>query len=71
MRIERLNDNQIRCTLYKKDLIDRQLRLSELAYGSDKANALFRDMMEQASEECDFEVEDTVEAYIMVEVPRE
>ena len=58
MRIERLNDNQIRCTLYKKDLIDRQLRLSELAYGSDKANALFRDMMEQASEECDFEAED-------------
>lgn len=59
MRIERLNDNQIRCTLYKKDLIDRQLRLSELAYGSDKANALFRDMMEQASEECDFEAEDS------------
>ncbi len=58
MRIERLNDNQIRCTLYKKDLLDRQLRLSELAYGSDKANALFRDMIEQASEECDFEAED-------------
>lgn len=58
MRIERLNDNQIRCTLYKKDLIDRQLRLSELAYGSDKANALFREMMEQASQECNFEAED-------------
>ena len=58
MRIERLNDNQIRCTLDKKDLIERQLRLSELAYGSDKANALFHDMIEQASQECNFEAED-------------
>lgn len=59
VKIERLNDNQIRCTLSSKDLMDRQLRLSELAYGSDKANALFRDMMAQASTECDFEAEDT------------
>lgn len=59
MRIERLNDNQIRCTLYKKDLMDRELRLSELAYGSEKANALFRDMIEQASEECDFDTDDS------------
>ncbi|MCR5684951.1 MAG: adaptor protein MecA [Lachnospiraceae bacterium] len=59
MRIERLNDNQIRCTLYKKDLMDRELRLSELAYGSDKANALFRDMIEQASEECNFDADDS------------
>ncbi len=59
MRIERLNDNQIRCTLYKNDLMERELRLSELAYGSDKANALFRDMIEQACEECNFEADDS------------
>lgn len=58
MKIERLNDNQIRCTLNRKDLLDRELQLSELAYGSDKANALFRDMIQQASTECNFETED-------------
>ncbi len=45
MRIEKINDNQIRCTLNKKDLSDRELRISELAYGTDKAKALFRDMV--------------------------
>lgn len=58
MRIEKINDKQIRCTLNKKDLSDRELRLSELAYGSDKAKALFRDMMQQASYEFGFEIED-------------
>lgn len=58
MKIERISDNQIRCTLNKEDLIDRQLKISELAYGSDKAKALFRDMMQQASNECNFEADD-------------
>ena len=53
MRIEKINDNQIRCTLNKKDLSDRELRISELAYGTDKAKALFRDMVQQASYEFD------------------
>ena len=57
MKFEKISDNQIRCTLYKKDLVDRQLKISELAYGSDKANALFRDMLMQASTECDFDAE--------------
>ena len=35
MKIERINDNQIRCTLTKKDLADRQIKLSELAYGTE------------------------------------
>lgn len=58
MKIEKISENQIRCTLNKDDLIDRQLRLSELAYGSDKAKALFRDMMQQASYEFGFEADD-------------
>ena len=57
MRIEKINDNQIRCTLNKKDLSDRELRISELAYGTDKAKALFRDMVQQASYEFGFEAE--------------
>ncbi len=48
MKIEKINDNQIRCTLTSADLSSRQIRLSELAYGSDKARQLFQDMMQEA-----------------------
>lgn len=58
MKIEKISDTQIRCTLNKEDLIDRELRISELAYGSDKAKQLFRDMMQQAAYEFGFEAED-------------
>ena len=58
VRIEKISDKQIRCTLNKQDLSDRELRISELAYGPDKAKALFRDMMQQASYEFGFETED-------------
>ncbi len=57
MKIERLNENQIRCTLYKADLADKELLLSELAYGTEKAKELFRDLMERASEELGFEAD--------------
>lgn len=59
MKIEKLNENQIRCTLNKSDLASRHLKINELAYGSDKAKELFRDMMQQASYELGFEAEDT------------
>ena len=58
MKIEKVNDHQIRCTLTKEDLADREIKLSELAYGTDKAKDLFRDMMQQASFEFGFEAED-------------
>lgn len=58
MKIEKISDNQIRCTLTKEDLMNRELKLSELAYGTEKAKALFRDMIEQASYELGFEVGD-------------
>ncbi len=58
MKIEKLSENQIRCTLNKSDLAARQLKISELAYGSEKAKKLFQDMMQQASYEFGFEAED-------------
>lgn len=58
MKIEKVNDHQIRCTLTKDDLADRQLKLSELAYGTEKAKDLFRDMMQQANLKFGFEAED-------------
>ena len=58
MKIERINENQIRCTLSREDLISRHIKLSELAYGSSKARELFRELMEQASFQYGFEAED-------------
>lgn len=58
MKIEKVNDNQIRCTLTREDLAERQIKLSELAYGTEKAKLLFRDMMQQASYEFGFEADD-------------
>lgn len=58
MKIEKVNDHQIRCTLTKADLADRELKISELAYGTEKAKSLFKDMMQQASYEFGFDAED-------------
>lgn len=58
MKIERISENQIRCTLNKNDLLERELKISELAYGSEKAKDFFRDMMEQANIDLGFEADD-------------
>lgn len=58
MKIEQINENQIRCTLTSQDLADRHIRISELAYGSEKAKALFTDMIQEAKKRFGFEVED-------------
>ena len=47
MKIERINENQIRCTLTSLDLSSRNLNLGELAYGSEKARSLFREMIQR------------------------
>ena len=58
MKLEKLNENQIRCTLSREDLESRNIRLSELAYGSPKAQALFKEIMSFASYKLSFEAED-------------
>ncbi len=57
MKLERINENQIRCTLTSDDLANREIKLSELAYGTEKAKDLFRDMMQQAQNELGFEAD--------------
>jgi adapter protein MecA 1/2 len=51
LKIERINENQIRCTLTSFDLSVRNLNLVELAYGTEKARKLFREMIQKAEEE--------------------
>lgn len=58
MKIEMINEHQIRCTLTREDLESRQINLSELTYGSEKAKSLFRDMMKQAADDFGFDAED-------------
>jgi adapter protein MecA 1/2 len=58
MKIEKINSNQIKCVLNKSDLTSRKIKVSELAYGTDKAQELFKDMMSQASDEFGFEAND-------------
>ncbi len=58
MKIERISENQIRCTLNNFDLSARNLNLTELAYGTEKAKNLFREMIQKASNEVGFEADD-------------
>ncbi len=58
MKFERLDENKIRCTLTKAELAEKHINLTELAYGTDKAKALFKDLMDQARDELGFEVDD-------------
>ena len=57
MKIEKISDNQIRFTLTGEDLAARQIKLSELAYGTEKARNLFREMMQQAASQVGFEAD--------------
>lgn len=57
MRLERLSDTQIRCTLTSVDLSNHHIDIDELTYGSENARGLFREMLTQASYELDFNVE--------------
>lgn len=65
MKIEKVNDDQIKCILTKEDLAERKLSFSELTFGSEQANDLLRDMMQQASAEYGFEADDKP---LMVEI---
>ena len=59
MKIEKLNDNQIRATLTREDLESRNIRLSEFAYGTEAARILFSDLLKFASYKLGFEVDDS------------
>lgn len=58
MKIEKISDTQIRCTLNRSDLQSREIKISELAYGTEKAKSLFQDMISQASHQFGFEADD-------------
>ncbi|MBQ1328693.1 MAG: adaptor protein MecA [Eubacterium sp.] len=57
IKFEKINENKIKCILTKQDLENKDIRISELAYGSKKAKELFREMMEKAQTEINFDAE--------------
>ena len=57
MKIEKIDNNRIRCYLDSNDLSARQIELKELAYGTEKAKKLFYEMLEEASAEFGLEFE--------------
>ncbi len=59
MKIEKINENQIRCTLTREDLLAHEIRLGELTYGSEKIRALLQDMIQQAYADFGFAVDNT------------
>ena len=59
MKLERINENKIKCTLSRSELAAMHINLTELAYGTEKAKELFKDLMYKAKEELGFEADET------------
>ena len=54
MKIEKVSENQIKFVLTNEDLRMRNMKLDELAYGSEKTQELFREITERACNEYGF-----------------
>lgn len=59
MKIEKISNTQIKFLLTQADLDARNIQFFELSNNSEKAKDLFRDIMAQAVETCDFSVENS------------
>ena len=51
MKKERINENKVRFILDHQDLLERNLNISDLAYGSAEAKELFEELMELTKDE--------------------
>ncbi len=58
MRFEKINENKVKIELTKEDLIEHNIKLTDIAYGSDNSRKLLHDIMEKAFRELEFETED-------------
>ncbi len=56
MRFQSVDENKIKIEITKEDLDERDLKIVELAYGSDKAREFFQEIMELAYDELGFDV---------------
>ncbi len=54
MKIEKINNSQVRCTLNETDLAERRITLSLFSYGTEKADRLFDEVMDFAEQHFGF-----------------
>ena len=59
LKIEKINESQIKLILTQADLSERNIKLEDLTIPSEKTQELFHDIMETALEEYDFISENT------------
>lgn len=64
MKMEKINDHQVRFMISSQDLSDHNLTLMDLKYGDHRTSALFKEMLQKAVDEYGFNKE---ELPIMVE----
>lgn len=55
MKIEKVNENQVKFLLTNEDLKEREIKITELAHGSEKAQSFFREIMAEAMIDCGFD----------------
>ena len=59
MKIEKISDKRLKILLTIDDLKERNIKMTELAFGKEKTRELFKEMMDIACDECDFYAEDS------------
>lgn len=57
MKLEKINDNQILWSLYKEDLIQNQISLSDFVTGTPKVKEMFREAIRLAEQDLSFQVD--------------
>ena len=58
MRMEKINEHQVRCLISDQDLLQRKLTAGELRYGDPGTRALFKEVLQQASRQYGFNKEE-------------
>ncbi len=54
MKLERLNENTIRCLIERSELLARHIDIEDMTYGSENTSELFEEMLDKASVELGF-----------------
>ena len=58
MRMEKINEHQVRCLISDQDLLQRKLTAGELRYGDPETRALFKEVLQKASRQYGFNKEE-------------
>ena len=58
MRMEKINEHQVRCLISSQDLLQRKLTAGELRYGAPETRALFKEVLQKASQQYGFNKEE-------------